>query len=142
MKKYWDKINLEIVWDIKSKASIASEHKEDYIEAAILQASLTEAALRAAIASRVGSRKKVFKKYWDGDAYFSQLTDYFELLGVGSGLAKRLREYNKTRNKIVHHTLEYQNINDLIHAAKKNYFLGKRVMNQLFKDAGLIEKSK
>lgn len=141
MQKYWDKINLKITEDIILKASIASEH-EDYIEAAILQASLTEGALRIAITSKVGNRKKAFKKYWDGDAYFSQLTDYFELVGGGTGLVKRLREYNIARNRIVHHTLEYQNINNLIKTVQNNYFLGKRIMKQLLKSAGFPEKSK
>lgn len=140
MRKYWDKINLEIIQRIKLRASIASKHKEDYIEAAILQASLTEAALRTAITTSVGSRKKAFKKYWDGDVYFSQLIDYFELSGGRPSLVKRLREYNELRNNIVHRVLEYENIHKLIIDAKINYFVGKRLTMQLFKDAGLLKK--
>lgn len=139
MKKYWDKINLEIVGIIQLRARIASKHKEDYVEAAILQVSLTEAALRIAITTKVGSRKKAFKRYWDGDAYFSQLIDYFELSGGSSGLIKRLRKYNNLRNKIVHHMLEYKNIHELIIDAKTNYLLGKRLATQLFKVAGLLK---
>lgn len=141
MKKYWDKINLEIIGIIQLRAGIASKHKEDYIEAAILQASLTEAALRTAITTKVGSRKKAFKKYWDGEAYFSQLIDYFELAGGTSGLIKRLRDYNNLRNKIVHHVLEYQNIHELISDARTNYLLGRRLTTQLFKDIGLLKKT-
>jgi len=142
MKKYWDKINLEIIRIIKLRANIASKHKEDYIESAILQASLTEAALRTAITKKVGSKKKAFKKYWDGDAYFSQLIDYFELTGGRPSLIKRLREYNNLRNKIVHHILEYKNINELVSDAKKNYSMGKRLTMQLIKEVGLLEKNK
>lgn len=140
MKKYWDKINLEIIKIIKLRANIACKYKEDYIESAILQASLTEAALRTAITTKVGSKKKAFKKYWDGDAYFSQLIDYFELTGGRPSLIKRLREYNNLRNKIVHHVLEYKNIHELVSDAKKNYSMGKRLTMQLFKEAGLLEK--
>lgn len=142
MKKYWDKINLKIIRVIRLRAGIASKHKEDYIEAAILQASLTEAALRTAITGKIGSRKKAFKKYWDGDAYFSQLIDYFELAGGRSNLIKRLREYNNIRNRIVHHTLEYSSIQELVKDAKKNYLLGKRLTMQLLKEAGLLKKLK
>jgi hypothetical protein len=141
MKKYWDKINLEIVKIIQLRANIAAgKQREAYIESAILQASLTEAALRTAITTKVGSKKKAFKKYWDGDAYFSQLIDYYELTGGRPIIIKRLREYNKIRNKIVHHILEYKNIYEPVSDAKKNFSMGKRLVMQLFKEAGLLEK--
>ncbi|MGB9005734.1 MAG: hypothetical protein WCB96_08430 [Candidatus Aminicenantales bacterium] len=141
MKKYWDKINLAIVNIIRLRAKIAAGmQREAYIESAILQASLTEAALRTAITTKVGSRKKAFKKYWDGDAYFSRLIDYFELTGGRPSIIKRLREYNKNRNKIVRHILEYKNIHELVSDAKKNYSMGKRLVMQLSQEAGLSEK--
>ncbi len=140
MKKYWNKINAELVKIIRLRARNASKNNEDYIEAAILQASLTEAALRIAITAEVGSRKKAFRKYWDGDAYFSQLIDYFELSGGQPSLIKRLREYNNLRNKIVHHVLEYKNIKEIVEDARKNYFMGKRLTIQLIKSAGFLPK--
>ncbi len=141
MKKYWDKINLSIVKIIQLRANIAGgRQREAYIESAILQASLTEAALRIAITAKVGSKKKALKKYWDGDAFFSQLINYFELAGGRPSIIKRLREYNKNRNKIVHHILEYKNIHELVSDSKKNYSMGKRLVIQLFKEAGLPKK--
>lgn len=140
MKKYWDNINLEILKIIRLRAEIASKNHEDYIEAAILQATLTEVALRTAITTKVGSRRRAFRKYWDGDAYFSQLIDYLELSGGSPSLVRQLRVYNNLRNKIVHHALEYQNIHKLVDDAKNNYRMGKRLTMQLFKDAGLLKK--
>lgn len=132
MGKYWKKLNTKIGWFVKLRADIAGKKNEDFIESAILQASLVEAALRMAITNKVGSRKKSFKKYWDGDARFEQLINYFELSGGQKKLIERLRIYNNTRNRIVHHTMR-----TLVKEAKKNYLLGKRLENKLYKEAGL-----
>lgn len=76
-------------------------------------------------------------KYWDGDAHFSQLIDYFELSGGKKSLVDSLRRYNKQRNMIVHHILEYKSIHDLVKDAKENFQLGREMSTQLIKDAGL-----
>ncbi len=79
MSKYWDKLNLKNVSGLHMRARIASEIQEDYIEGLVIQAALIEALLRIVITNKVGSRRRTHKKYWDGDAKFSQLIIYYEL---------------------------------------------------------------
>ncbi|MCJ7805042.1 hypothetical protein MUP46_00075 [Patescibacteria group bacterium] len=139
MANYWRKLNLKIVPHVEMRAKIASGYNEDYIEASILQAASLEAALRTSITTIVGSRKKNFKKYWDGDYRFSQLIDIYELLGGRKALVERLRQYNKERNKIVHHIYEFKSIHELVGAAKSNFRLGRKTTNQLIKEHRLLE---
>ena len=140
MKKYWKKINLKIVSAIGLRANIACKKHEDYIEAAILQTALVEAMLRISITDKTGSRSKRFKKYWDGDARFSQLIDYYELLGGEKSLIKKLRNYNKLRNKIVHHAVEYSSIHKLVADAKRNYLLGEQIERLMLKKMGYVPR--
>jgi hypothetical protein len=139
MANYWKKLNLKIVPHIEMRARISSGYNEDYIEASILQAASLEAALRTSITTIVGSRKKNFKKYWDGDYRFSQLIDIYELLGGRKAVVERLKLYNKGRNMIVHHIYEFKSIHELVSTAKTNFRLGKRITNQLIKEHRLRE---
>jgi len=82
---YWKKVNIRLSRVIADRAAaLRYMPSEAYLEAAILQAALVEGALRIGITSKVGSRRKVFKKYWDGDGRFAELIDYYELLGGSS----------------------------------------------------------
>lgn len=136
MSKYWDKLNLKNVSGLHSRARIASEVQEDYIEGLIIQAALIEALLRIAITNEVGSRRRSHKKYWDGDARFSQLIAYYELLDGKRDLVKLLTKYNSARNKIVHSPLQYSSIKALIEEAKETYNLGKEIDKKLLRTAG------
>lgn len=136
MAKYWDKINLQTIGNIRLRARIASEVNEDHIGALVLQASLVEALLRVVITNQVGARRRTHKKYWDGDAKFSQLITYHELLGGKSALIKDLTKYNTTRNKIVHEALHYSSIKALIEEAEFCYQLGLILSTRLLRTAG------
>ncbi len=114
MANYWDKLNLKNVSALHLRARIASEVQDDHIEGLVIQAALIEGLLRTAITIKVGSRKRTHKKYWDGDAKFSQLITYYELLDGKRDLIKLLTAYNSSRNKIVHHSLQFPSINSLI----------------------------
>lgn len=107
MKNYWDKINLELSSILRMRSKIASEVHEDHIEALVLQVPVVEAFLRTAITKKIGHEKKSHKKYWDGDAKFSDLIKYYELLGGEEKLIDELIRYNTVRNKIIHSILQY-----------------------------------
>jgi hypothetical protein len=136
MANYWNKLNLKNVSALHMRARIASEVQEDHIEGLVIQAVLIEALLRTAITVKVGSRKRTHKKYWDGDAKFSQLITYYELLNGKSDLIKLLIIYNGSRNKIVHRALEFTSIKSLIEEAKKTYVLGKQIDKKLLRIVG------
>jgi hypothetical protein len=136
MAKYWDKLNLKNVNGLHMRARVASEVQEDYIEGLIIQAALIEALLRTAITNKVGSRRRTHKKYWDGDARFSRLIAYYELLGGKRDLVKSLVAYNSARNKIVHSALQYSSIKALIEEAKQTYGLGKEIDKKLLRVIG------
>ena len=136
MAKYWDKININMGGALRMRAKIATERNEDHIEALVLQASLVEIFLRIAITNQVGAKKRSHKKYWDGDAKFSQLVMYHELLGGKKDLIKDLARYNTIRNKIIHETVQYSSIHALILDAKLNYELGLTLMKRLMKFSG------
>lgn len=136
MANYWDKLNLENVSALHTRARIASEVQEDHIEGLVIQAALIEALLRTAITNKVGSRRRTHKKYWDGDAKFSQLITYYELLDGKRDLIKLLAAYNSSRNKIVHHALQFPSMKSLIEEAKKTYALGKQIDKKLLRIIG------
>lgn len=133
MKNYWDKINLELAGTLRMKSKIASEVHEDHVEAMVLQVPVVEAFLRTAITEKVGHEKKTHKKYWDGDAKFSDLIKYYELLGGEEKLIDELIRYNTVRNKIIHSTLQYSSIKTLIKDAKSNYESGIKLIKKFFK---------
>ena len=137
MAKYWDKLNLKNVSGLHMRARIASEVQEDYIEGLVIQAALIEALLRMAITDKVGSRRHTHKKYWDGDANFSQLINYYELLDGKRDLIKLLSAYNASRNKVVHDALKYPSLTALIEDAKKTYNLGKEIDKKLLRTVGV-----
>lgn len=137
MKNYWDKINLELSGVLRMRSKIASEVHEDHIEALVLQVPVVEAFLRTAITEKVGHEKKSHKKYWDGDAKFSDLIKYYELLGGEEKLIDELIKYNTIRNKIIHSTLQYSSIKTLIRNAKANYELGIKLIKKFFKILGI-----
>ena len=136
MSKYWEKLNLKTVKALHLRAKIASEVQEDYIEGLVIQAALVEALLRVAITSKTGSRRRTHKKYWDGDAKFSQLITYYELLEGERDTIKLLVRYNTSRNKVVHDALKYPSIKALIEEAKETYNLGKKIDKKLLKSLG------
>jgi hypothetical protein len=136
MAKYWDKLNPKNIGALHMRARIASEVQEDHIEGLIIQAALLEALLRIAITIKVGPRRRTHKKYWDGNAKFSQLIAYYELLDGKRELIKSLDKYNIYRNKIVHSALQYPSIKALIEEARKTYNLGKEIEKKLLRVAG------
>lgn len=135
MSKYWDKINLDTIQNIRLRSRIASEVHEDYIEGLILQAALMESLLRIAITVKVG-RKRTHKKFWDGDAKFSQLIIYYDLLGGDRRIIRKLEQYNLIRNKLVHHPLRYASMSNLVEDAKLAYELGRGLSKKLLRAAG------
>ena len=100
---------------------MASEVNGDHIEALVLQTASLEMMLRLLITTFVGKRKKTHKKYWDGDAKFSQLISFYELLGGKPSIVAELVTYNARRNKIIHNTLHYESIEALMKEAQATY---------------------
>lgn len=136
MNNYWDKINLKLSSTLRIRSKIASEVHEDHIEALVLQVPIVEALLRTAITRKVGHESKSHKKYWDGEARFSELIKYYELLGGEEKTIDELIRYNTIRNKIIHSTLQYSSIKTLIKDAKSNYALGIKLINKILKILG------
>jgi hypothetical protein len=135
-KDYWDKINLKLSSTLRMRSKMASEINEDHIEALVLQVPVLEAFLRTAITGKIGHEKKSHKKYWDGDAKFSDLIKYYELLGGEEKLIDELIRYNSVRNKIIHSTLQYPSIKALIGDAKLNYEFGTKLIKKFIKILG------
>lgn len=131
MKNYWEKINENIVGKIRLRSRIAAEVNEDYIEAMVLQAAALEAMLRGLITLKVGKEKISHKKYWNGDAKFSELINYYELLDGENNIIKSLTKYNSIRNKIIHKPHNYTSINLLVKDAKNNYELGLKLAKKM-----------
>jgi hypothetical protein len=138
--KYWNKLNVDIAFSLRSRAEISAANG-DYIQASIIHAALLEAMLRIAITEITGVDRERYRKYWDGDAKFHQLVDYYELLGGNARLVDRLRAYNKARNRLVHRILEFKDEEMLNKVAKKNYEQSKELSAELVRRSNDSEEA-
>ena len=103
--------------------------KQAPLEAVMLQFLLIELFLRSNILVKLKAKKK---KYFDNDdCKFSQLIDYYDLLGGGEKLVVLLRKYNKGRNVIMHHALKFKSVEALEKEAKETFNRGQKIIEKL-----------
>lgn len=138
--KYLGKLNKDILSELGMYIHAQGVHLGNFLEAAILEAAFVEFMLRALIFKKIAKKKNFAdqfgSKYWDGDAKFSQLIDYYELLGGKTKTAQKLRQYNTLRNCIVHKLLEYNSIKKILMDAKSCYKHGIIIESELRVEAG------
>ena len=126
---YLGHLDNKIIGELGRHIHIRGIHEGQFLEVAILEAAFVEFMLRVNIFKKVSKKKELVidnsaRKYWDGQASFSQLVDYYELLGGLKSTVRELRQYNALRNSIVHHLLEYKSIKKLYSDAKTCYKKG------------------
>ena len=108
-REVFKKPNSELI-DALNKIAKASFDRQEYLASALIYFQMVEGLLRFQIShfafvNRVD--EKAILKASEDEQSFSRLVLYLDLIKPDNGLSKRLQDFGKKRNKIVHKLLTF-----------------------------------